>query len=100
MLTLNDLAINNTQDTDWFKFRVASAGRLTLTATLPGRQYTVGDDGGAAPAPVDSLRYGNLALQVVAANGAVLATVNATGLGEAETIADLQLPMVVIISSE
>ena len=88
---VTEASITTGADPDWFSFRVSSGGKLSLTLTPNGRQYQVGPQGGTA-ALVDTTRNEDLALQVSSSDGTVLATVNATGLGFAEALTDLQLP--------
>ncbi len=92
-VNIGNVSINGiTGDNDWYKFQIAAAGRVTVNLAPVGQQYTVGSEGGPAPAPVDSQRYVDLRLELVAADGTVLASVNNGGLGAGETITNLQLP--------
>ena len=92
-LNISNVSVNGvTGDNDWYKFQIPAAGRITLNLAPVGQQYTVGNEGGPAPAPVDSQRYVDLRLELVAADGTVLSSVNNGGLGVNETITNLQLP--------
>lgn len=86
-----NVAVNGIGDQDWFKLKVPAAGRITLNVAPTGQQYIVSVDTGT-PAAVDTLRNGDLALQLTAADGTVLASVNNTALGGIEAINNLQLP--------
>ncbi len=92
VLSLNRLAISSSTDADWFKFRVPSSGTLGVSVTPVGFRYLLGNDRGPAPVEVDSLRYSDLTLSVIAADGTVLSTANANLAGLAEEILALQLP--------
>ncbi len=92
-VSVSNVSINGiANDNDWYRFQIPAAGRITVNLAPVGQQYVVGNDTGPAPAAVDSQRYVDLQLQLVAADGTVLFSVNNGGLGANETISNLQLP--------
>lgn len=85
------ISIDKNADDDWFQFSVASAGEVSLLLTPVGEQYQVGPQGGTA-GPVNTLINLDLSFELRAADGSVLAQVNGTGAGAAESLDDFALP--------
>jgi VCBS repeat-containing protein len=85
------LSMDNNADRDFFSIDAPSAGRLTLSVTPVGFQYSVAPTGGSV-GPVDSLRYSDLSFQLLGSDGqTVLAQVNNGGLGVAEILTDFEI---------
>lgn len=86
------VSLANLADTDFYSFDVDHAATITATLTPLGGQFTQGSVG-STPTAFDASARSNLVLAIFDTNGtSPLATVNATGQGGIETIADLQLP--------
>ncbi len=93
-MTIDGLSANRATDDDWYEFAVSSRGQFAVTVTPTGEQYRVGnttDGSDGTDRDTDSLRYLDLSFELYDAFGAQLAAVNATGLGESETLT-LDLP--------
>jgi VCBS repeat-containing protein len=88
---INNVSVHSNPDADWYTFKVPSAGKISVNLLPVGQQYLVGPQGGTA-VNVDTQRNSDLAFQLSMSDGTVLANVNASGLGLAESLTDLQLP--------
>lgn len=88
----NARSIANTSDADYLKFTLTSAKNVSFTLTPFGTTYTQGPQGGATSS-YNAAAAGNLTFALYDTNGtSVLANVNATGLGGAETVTANNLP--------
>ena len=86
------LAIERPADTDWFRIQIPAGNSLTIVCTPVGSTYQQGPQGGSS-APRDSLRINNLRITVYEADGTTLIqTINANGLGLAETLSNIPRP--------
>lgn len=87
-------SISNLSDTDFYSFSVASPSLLSATLTPRGGVFTQGSaDFGETPTSFNANARNNLALAIIATNGATaLSTADANAAGVAESIANLSLP--------
>jgi hypothetical protein len=91
------LSVDGTADTDWFFFNAPASSEMTLVLLPTGTTYRDGDQGASCPAAgteplFDALNQRDLQFEVRGPDGvAVLASVNAGGLGTAEAVAGLDL---------
>ncbi|MBU6172666.1 MAG: matrixin family metalloprotease, partial [Planctomycetes bacterium] len=90
-IQLNNVSVDRNADADVYRFTITNSGNLAINLSPDGQQYLVGPEGGSATT-TDSTRYKDLSFVVEQVGGGVLATVNATGLGASEAIANLALP--------
>ncbi len=93
--TVMHLSMRNASDVDVFAISVPNNARVSVTASPVGFTYNqAGQSGGSCPSgsPFDSLVIADLELAVLDGGGGTLESMNETASGEAETIADLDLP--------
>lgn len=90
-VNFSNLSIHRNESNDYFRFRIPSAGRLSLRVTPEGFVYDVGNQDEAISV-VNSRIYKDLSFQILTESGDVLASINGTGPGTAEQITDLVLP--------
>ena len=79
------VSIDGADDRDVFGFTLTEAGDLTFRVDPRGVAYSEGPQGGAQ-SPFDTRSLADLAIDLLDASGATLATANATGLGAGEQI--------------
>jgi len=85
------VSIANLGDTDFYAFTVSQATQLSATLTPLGGQFNQSSEGGT-PTPFDASARSDLSLTIFDTNGtSILASVNQTGQGVAETLAGLSL---------
>jgi hypothetical protein len=86
------LAIERNTDVDWFRIEIPPGNNLGVTITPVGSTYQQGPQGGS-PTVRDSLRIHDLRLSAYQSDGTTLIqTVNAGGMGVAETITGIARP--------
>ncbi len=86
------VSITNLGDTDFYAFTVSQATQISATLTPRGGQFNQASEGGT-PTPFDASARSDLSLTIFDTNGiSVLASVDQTGQGVAETLAGLSLP--------
>jgi hypothetical protein len=82
------VSIDDESDVDFFRISLVDAGLLTITLTPRGPTYNEGPQGGAQAA-INTAAQSDLTLSLVAPDAiTTLLTVNAGGLGVAETISN------------
>ena len=87
------LSIDGTSDTDVFSLTATVGTRLSIKVTPVGPTYQTGQQGGAAAVSFDASSQSDLSFQVLNSAGAVVATVNAGGLGVAESLPAFDTPL-------
>lgn len=81
------VSIDDTSDTDFYSFTVASQGNINIFLEALGVTYGATGDPGAGNTPFNTAQRSNLALTLFGTNGTtILQTINANGLGGNETI--------------
>lgn len=91
------LSIDADGEQDWFSFTVSASVSITAVVTPVGSLYDDSTQAGNGSCPSGSFtnakNIADLVLTAYGSNGTtVLATASAAGLGQAETISNLQLP--------
>jgi Ca2+-binding RTX toxin-like protein len=84
------VSIDDDGDTDVFSFSVAADAVVDISLAPVGPTYEQGRQGGSQ-STYDASSQSDLTLELLGTNGAVLATVNATGTGSGESLADFDL---------
>lgn len=95
-VALRDLSTNgyfdngtNPTGTDYFKFTLSENRQITINIKPTGESYETGQQASQCTGTstiYDSRLMGNLAFKLLDANGATITTVNAAGVGVAETL--------------
>jgi hypothetical protein len=84
------ISVDGTSDPDWFSFTITQAQDVNFLLTPRGPNYSYQPEGGGAVA-FDARSQSDLRLRVYSPTGALLNTVDATGLGSAEALLDRTL---------
>jgi hypothetical protein len=90
---VNNLAIERSSDTDWFKVLIPAGNNLTITVTPVGSTYLQGPQGGGSPTTRNSLTIHDLRATAYQSDGTTVIQVqNAAGLGLPEVISNIVRP--------
>jgi hypothetical protein len=91
-VTGSNISLDSESDVDWYALSFQTGQLLTVSVTPVGAEYSIGNEGGADPTPVDTTSINNLVIDVFAADGVTqIATSDAQPAGQTEKTNPLDL---------
>ena len=89
--SMANVSIDDDGDVDVFRFTVPGPKRASVTLNPVGTSYLSGSQGGASPTMFDAMAQNDLAVEILRADGTVIGTIDLTGLGQSELLANVGL---------
>ena len=89
--TTSNVSIDDDGDADLFRFTITGRRRAAVTLNPVGTTYLSGAQGGADPVPFNAKAQSDLTVEILRADGTVIATADNTGLGLSEELRNVPL---------